>query len=90
MEGSMPEATPLMAPHVEITYRDAAENVRFYKKQQWMTITYAILMYVIFLKSRPGSLAVLILLVDGLVCTYASTFFRQDSACMVVQNLLHS
>jgi hypothetical protein len=49
MEGSMPEATPLMPPHVEITYRDAAENVRFYKKQQWMTITYAILMYVIFL-----------------------------------------
>jgi hypothetical protein len=34
---------------VEITYRDAAENVRFYKKQQWMTTTCAILMYVIIL-----------------------------------------
>jgi hypothetical protein len=48
----MADTMPVMPHHVEIAYKDAVDNIRFYKRQQWMTTNYAILIYaVIFLVS---------------------------------------
>jgi L-asparagine transporter-like permease len=52
MEGSMADTMTVMPHHVEIAYKDAVDNIRFNKRQQWMTTNYAILIYaVIFLVS---------------------------------------
>jgi hypothetical protein len=48
----MADTMTVMPHHVEIAYKDAVDNIRFYKRQQWMTTNYAILIYaVIFLVS---------------------------------------
>ncbi len=34
-----------MTPHIETAYKDAAENIIFLKRQQWVATNYAVLVY---------------------------------------------
>jgi hypothetical protein len=41
----MTNTTHEMPRHVEIAYKDAVDNIIFYKRQQWMATNYTILVY---------------------------------------------
>jgi hypothetical protein len=41
----MTNTTHEMPRHVEIAYKDAIDNIIFYKRQQWMATNYTILVY---------------------------------------------
>jgi hypothetical protein len=45
----MADTTHEMPRHVEIAYKEAADNIIFYKRQQWMATNYAILVYALIL-----------------------------------------
>ena len=45
----MADTTREMPRHVEIAYKEAADNILFYKRQQWMATNYAILVYALIL-----------------------------------------
>jgi hypothetical protein len=45
-EGIMADTMPR---HIEIAYKEAADNIMFYKRQQWMATNYAILVYALIL-----------------------------------------